>query len=145
MHGLELRDTRGFVQQLKCLLQDDNPMVVANSIAALVEIEGPCGDIIDSRSLSKILASLDACTEYVYRCLLRACLSFLCRWGQITILNCLTAYVCSDERECDAIMECVVPKLQHANYAVVFACVRLVLSKLNVLEVCFVGIQSIPS
>lgn len=52
------------MQQLNCLLLDDNPMVVANSIAALVEIqEGHCGDIIDSRSLPKILAALDACTE----------------------------------------------------------------------------------
>lgn len=43
---------------------DTNPMVIANSIAALVEIQkGDYSSIVDRHSLSRVLSSLDACTE----------------------------------------------------------------------------------
>lgn len=59
---------------------------------------------------------------------------FLFRWGQISILECLIEYDCTIS-EAELIIRNVLPKLQHANHAVVLACVRLILSKLNSVEV----------
>ncbi|CEG01053.1 Clathrin/coatomer adaptor,adaptin-like,N-terminal [Ostreococcus tauri] len=113
----ELVVDRGFLQQLKYLSVDENPMVVANSISALVEIQnGESSEIIDSQCLSAVIASLDVCTE----------------WGQVAILNCLAAYKCVDGSEAKKVIECALPKLQHANYAVVLACIRLIINHLQV-------------
>ncbi|ABO94494.1 Beta adaptin-like protein [Ostreococcus lucimarinus CCE9901] len=112
----ELVIDRGFLQQLNGLLLDDNPMVMANSIAALVEIQkGSCAQIIDSSLLSRVFTSLEACTE----------------WGKVTILDCLAAYESTSATEAEHILESILPKLQHANYAVVLACIRVILSKLH--------------
>lgn len=119
----ELVIDRGFLQQLNGLLLDDNPMVMANSIAALVEIQkGSCAQIIDSSLLSRVFTSLEACTE----------------WGKVTILDCLAAYESTSATEAEHILESILPKLQHANYAVVLACIRVILSKLHQVQVCVV-------
>ena len=54
---------RGFLEDLRKLVEDENPMVVANSMAALVEIYGASSYMIDSRDLTGILSALDICTE----------------------------------------------------------------------------------
>ena len=56
--------------------------------------------------------------------------------GQVAILNCLAAYKCVDGSEAKKVIECALPKLQHANYAVVLACIRLIINHLQV-EVFF--------
>jgi len=110
---------RGFLEDLRKLVRDENPMVVANSMAALVEIHGHGSSVIDTRYLTEILSALDICTE----------------WGQISILECLINYD-SPNAGSDAIqiIQNVAPKLQHANHAVVLACIRVILSKVKYAE-----------
>ena len=51
------------MEDLRKLVKDENPMVVANSMAALVEIHGHGSSVIDTRYLTEILSALDICTE----------------------------------------------------------------------------------
>lgn len=63
----ELVEDRGSLESLKDLISDNNPMVVANAVAALAEIQdsssGPIFEIT-SHTLSKLLTALNACTEW---------------------------------------------------------------------------------
>ncbi|KAJ4839641.1 hypothetical protein Tsubulata_035884 [Turnera subulata] len=96
----ELVEDRGFLESLKDLISDNNPMVVANAVAALAEIQDnssrPIFEIT-SHTLSKLLTALNECTEY------RA----------------------ADAREAENIVERVTPRLQHANCAVVLSAVKM--------------------
>jgi AP-1 complex subunit beta-1 len=63
----ELVEDRGFLESLKDLISDNNPMVVANAVAALAEIqESSARPIfeITSHTLTKLLTALNECTEY---------------------------------------------------------------------------------
>jgi vesicle coat complex subunit len=62
----ELVEDRGFLENLKDLISDNNPMVVANAVAALAEIqENSARPIFEmtSHTLSKLLTALNECTE----------------------------------------------------------------------------------
>lgn len=62
----ELVEDRGFLETLKDLISDSNPMVVANAVAALAEIqENSTRPIfeITSHTLSKLLTAMNECTE----------------------------------------------------------------------------------
>jgi AP-1 complex subunit beta-1 len=62
----ELVEDRGFLEALKDLISDNNPMVVANAVAALAEIqENSSSPIfeINSTTLTKLLTALNECTE----------------------------------------------------------------------------------
>lgn len=62
----ELVEDRGFLDALKDLISDNNPMVVANAVAALAEIqENSAKPIfeITSATLAKLLTALNECTE----------------------------------------------------------------------------------
>jgi AP-1 complex subunit beta-1 len=64
----ELVEDRGFLEALKDLISDNNPMVVANAVAALAEIQDSSVHSIfeiTSHTLSKLLTALNECTEYV--------------------------------------------------------------------------------
>jgi len=59
----------GFLDALKDLLGDSNPMVVANAVAALSELNEVSGKEIlkvDSGNLAKMLAAINECTESVF-------------------------------------------------------------------------------
>lgn len=126
----------GFVEVLRDLVGDGNPMVVANAVTALSDIHEatesvkasgsttPDGDddaapsstipsatlfIIDNATLSKLLVALNECSE----------------WGRIAILNALSRYKASDEKESEHICERVMPQFQHANGAVVLGAVKV--------------------
>ncbi|CAK9159593.1 unnamed protein product [Ilex paraguariensis] len=61
-----LLEGRGFLEALKDLISDNNPMVVANAVAALAEIqENSSRPILEiaSHTLSKLLTALNECTE----------------------------------------------------------------------------------
>ena len=65
----ELVEDRGFLESLKDLISDNNPMVVANAVAALAEIQENSNRPIfemTSHTLTKLLTALNECTEYVY-------------------------------------------------------------------------------
>lgn len=117
----ELVEDRGFVDQLRDLLADGNPMVVANAVAALAEIRESSrrpNDVfrLDSNTVYKLLAALNECTE----------------WGQVFILDSLSSYVAQDERDAESVIERVTPRLQHANCAVVLSAVKVIISQLQV-------------
>ncbi|KAK9812096.1 hypothetical protein WJX73_006205 [Symbiochloris irregularis] len=117
----ELVEDRGFLDTLKDLLADSNPMVVANAVAALAEIHETSGrDVfqITSQSLFKLLRALNECTE----------------WGQVFILDSLATYTAKDAKDAEAIIERVTPRLQHANCAVVLSAVKVILKQMELVD-----------
>ncbi|KAL2902752.1 Beta-adaptin-like protein C [Bienertia sinuspersici] len=116
----ELVEDRGFLDSLKDLISDNNPMVVANAVAALAEIqENSAKPIfeITSATLAKLLTALNECTE----------------WGQVFILDALSRYKAADAREAENIVERVTPRLQHANCAVVLSAVKMILQQMELI------------
>ncbi|KAJ4975158.1 hypothetical protein NE237_000264 [Protea cynaroides] len=116
----ELVEDRGFLDILKDLISDNNPMVVANAVAALAEIqENSSRPIfeITSATLTKLLTALNECTE----------------WGQVFILDALSKYKAADAREAENIVERVTPRLQHANCAVVLSAVKMILQQMELI------------
>ncbi|CAO1634619.1 unnamed protein product [Sympodiomycopsis kandeliae] len=114
----ELAIEGGFVDQLRDLVGDSNPMVVANAVTALTDIHQTSIEqgldtlfIIDSAVLQKLLIALNECTE----------------WGRIAILSGLARYQTTDEQEAEHICERVMPQFQHANGAVVLSAVKVVM------------------
>jgi vesicle coat complex subunit len=104
----------GFLEQLQELVGDPNPMVVANSVTALVEIQETAPEtkalVISSTQLKKMLLALNECTE----------------WGRVTLLTSLADYKAVDVKEAEHICERVVPQFQHVNPSVVLAAVKVV-------------------
>mmetsp|Transcript_25067 Transcript_25067/g.99696 ORF Transcript_25067/g.99696 Transcript_25067/m.99696 type:complete len:979 (-) Transcript_25067:185-3121(-) len=111
----ELVVERGFVDALRDLVSDPNPTVVANAVAALNEIADSSGDDsvleLSTSALQKLLAALNECTE----------------WGQVSILDALAKYAPADAKDAASIIERVLPRLQHANSAVVLSAVKVIL------------------
>lgn len=105
----------GFLEILQELVGDPNPMVVANSVSALVEISESSPEMANSfvitpATLKKMLLALNECTE----------------WGRITLLTSLSEYKAADQKEAEHICERVAPQFQHANPSVVLAAVKAV-------------------
>ena len=111
----ELVVDRGFVDALRDLVADPNPTVVANAVAALTEISEASNDDdvmkMSTSVLQKLLAALNECTE----------------WGQVSILDALAKYVPAEAKDAENIVERVLPRLQHANSAVVMSAVKVIL------------------
>jgi AP-1 complex subunit beta-1 len=62
----ELVEDRGFLEALKDMISDSNPMVVANAVASLAEIQEGSSKLvfeITNHTLFKLLAALNECTE----------------------------------------------------------------------------------
>lgn len=104
----------GFLETLQELIGDPNPMVVANAVTALVEIQDAAPEtnafVITTQTLRKMLMALNECTE----------------WGRITILSTLAEYHATDVKESEHICERVSPQFQHVNPSVVLAAVKVV-------------------
>lgn len=111
----------GFLDDLKALVKDSNPMVAANSVTALFEIRDmnrdPELDVFTvTQEVSKILLfCLNECTE----------------WGRITILTALTDYKAANSEEANHIIERVVPQLQHVNPSVVLSSIKAIIHHLE--------------
>uniref|UniRef100_H3A0V7 AP complex subunit beta n=1 Tax=Latimeria chalumnae TaxID=7897 RepID=H3A0V7_LATCH len=118
----QLVEDQGFLDTLKDLISDSNPMVVANAVAALSEIaeSHPSSNLLDlnPQSINKLLTALNECTE----------------WGQIFILDCLANYTPKDDREAQSICERVTPRLSHANSAVVLSAVKVLMKFMEMLS-----------
>uniref|UniRef100_A0A1I8EMD3 AP complex subunit beta n=1 Tax=Wuchereria bancrofti TaxID=6293 RepID=A0A1I8EMD3_WUCBA len=113
-----LVEDQGFVELLNDLLSDSNPMVVANAVAALAEInESHVLIEINSQTINKLLTALNECTE----------------WGQVFILDALSSYQPKDEREAQNICERISPRLAHANAAVVLSTVKVLMKLVEML------------
>lgn len=116
----ELVEEQGFLDSLRNLISDANPMVVANAVAALAEIaEQSSLDVfrIDSGMLAKLLAALNECTE----------------WGQVFILDCLAKYEPS-AKDAEDIIERVTPRLKHANSAVAMSAVKVIIKYMEIMN-----------
>ncbi|KAF2808077.1 Adaptor protein complex beta subunit [Mytilinidion resinicola] len=104
----------GFLESLQEMIGDPNPMVVANSVTALVEIQESAPETkafaINAATLKKMLMALNECTE----------------WGRVTLLTTLADYKAIDTKEAEHICERVSPQFQHVNPSVVLAAVKVV-------------------
>ncbi|KAL8985319.1 MAG: hypothetical protein Q9205_000968 [Flavoplaca limonia] len=104
----------GFLETLQELIGDPNPMVVANSVTALAEINDVAPETralqISPTTLKKLLMALNECTE----------------WGRVTILTTLADHKAADVKEAEHICERVSPQFQHVNPSVVLAAVKVV-------------------
>lgn len=119
----QLVEDQGFLDQLKDLLSDSNPMVVANAVAALSEISDVSSTAaealeLNSQTVNKLCTALNECTE----------------WGQIFILDCLATYNPRDDKEAQSVCERVTPRLSHANAAVVLSAVKVLMKYMEILE-----------
>ena len=117
-----LVEEQGFLDLLKDLLADPNPMVVANSVAALSEISDCSPSAaeatkLDYATISKLLAALNECTE----------------WGQVFILDSVAQFEPQDGQEAQSICERVVPRLAHGNAAVVLSAVKCLMKYFELL------------
>ncbi|OAX37372.1 Adaptor protein complex beta subunit [Rhizopogon vinicolor AM-OR11-026] len=120
----ELVIENGFLDQLHDMISDSNPMVVANTVAALTDIHiaatsnqptdttsNPAVFSITSAVLNKLLIALNECSE----------------WGRVAILNALARYEAQDDKESEHICERVVPQFQHVNGSVVLAAMKVIM------------------
>ncbi|CAL1697773.1 unnamed protein product [Somion occarium] len=115
----ELVIENGFLETLQEMIADSNPMVVANTVAALTDIHiaaAAAGSntevfVITSAVLNKLLIALNECSE----------------WGRVAILNALGRYETHDDRESEHICERVVPQFQHANASVVLSAIKVIM------------------
>ncbi|KAF2402326.1 vesicle coat complex AP-1/AP-2/AP-4, beta subunit [Trichodelitschia bisporula] len=112
----------GFIETLQELVGDPNPMVVANSVTALVEISETAPEtnafVISPITLKKMMLALNECTE----------------WGRVTILTALAEFKTADIKEAEHICERVAPQFQHANPSVVLAAVKAVFLHMRIIN-----------
>ncbi|KAH9818726.1 adaptin N terminal region-domain-containing protein [Melampsora americana] len=109
----------GFVDQLKEMVADSNPMVVANAVTALTEIHecaintdsSDAVFILDQSVIQKLLVALGECTE----------------WGRIALLGAIARYRSVDQKDAEQICERVIPQFQHANASVVLAAIKVIM------------------
>lgn len=105
----------GFVTTLQDLISDSTPMVVANAVIALAEMQESSVNkdvfVVNVAVMNKMLAALNECNE----------------WGQIAILTSLAEYRPLDSKEAESVCERVVPRLQHANGSVVLSAIRVLM------------------
>ncbi|ORX54968.1 Adaptor protein complex beta subunit [Hesseltinella vesiculosa] len=118
----ELTTEQDFVKELKELVSDINPMVVANAVIALQDIHELSDTkdifIINQTILNKLLNALNECTE----------------WGQIAILTALGDYKVASNKEAESLCERVLPRLQHANGSVVLAVVKVMMINMQYIQ-----------
>ncbi|KAK2170270.1 hypothetical protein LSH36_3g01040 [Paralvinella palmiformis] len=119
----QLVEDQGFLDLLKDLLSDSNPMVVANAVAAISEILETSQTAhqaleMNSQTINKLLTALNECTE----------------WGQVFILDAIANYTPKDDREAQSICERVAPRFAHANAAVVLSAVKVVMKLIEMMD-----------
>lgn len=97
------------------MLLDGNAVVVSNAVASLLEISRASGKnyirLKNNNNLNKLLAALNDANE----------------WGKIYILEGISTYNTSDSKECENIIERVIPMLTHNNAAVILSAVKTTL------------------
>ena len=134
-HDRELVEGSDLIDRLNAMLKDDNPTVVASSLASLMDIWERSESIeltIDYGNASKIVQILPDCSEYVRS----SCSSHRidltnARWGQTYILEALMSYVPQDTADAALLAERISPRLSHSNSAVVLTCIRVMLYLMN--------------
>ncbi|KAJ1913511.1 hypothetical protein H4219_005190, partial [Mycoemilia scoparia] len=113
-----LVEEENFLDMLKGLLADPNPSVVANSVAALVEISERSPNIklkLNMKIANKLISALNECNE----------------WGQVYILESLLFVIPQEESDAEIIIERIISRLQHNNSSVVLTAVKVVVYMMN--------------
>ena len=133
-HDKQLVEASDLIDRLNGMLRDDNPTVVASSLAALMDIWERSETIkltIDYASASKVVQILPDCSEYAFP-LVHGCSQLTkYRWGQTYILEALMSYVPQDTADALLLAERIAPRLSHSNSAVVLTCTRVILYLMN--------------
>ncbi|RSH79260.1 uncharacterized protein EHS24_001300 [Apiotrichum porosum] len=120
-YGKKTIERENFVAMLRDLLADHNPTVVANAVAALVEISDRSTDItlrLNATVAGKLVAALGECSE----------------WGQIYILDSLLSFIPQTTLDAETLAERISVRLQHANSAVVLTTIKVILYLMNYME-----------
>lgn len=143
----------GFVDVLREMVGDGNPMVVANAVTALSDIhdsyqhslaaprrplagsdDGAGSDDDDdeppSPAAGKEIFIIDPPTLSKLLIALNEC----SEWGRIAVLSALARYRTRDVDEAEHICERVMPQFQHANGGVLLGAVRVVMIHMKVVE-----------
>jgi len=111
----ELVEDQGFLDILRDMLGDSNPMVVANAVASLCEISTSARKNflkLDEEVISRLLPALNECSE----------------WGQVFILDALATYDPPNSKVAEAILERgVIARLTHGNSAVLLSAVKVIM------------------
>ncbi|KAL6613436.1 Adaptor protein complex beta subunit [Neocallimastix californiae] len=113
-----LVEREGYLNQLKDLLNDNNSTVVASAIAGLIEIADRSDKFdlsINFNLANKLLIAMNDCTE----------------WGQTYILEAMMFHVPQTNQDAELLAERIVPRLQHANAAVVLTSVKVIIYLMN--------------
>ncbi|ORZ09276.1 putative beta-adaptin [Absidia repens] len=121
MYDNVLVESEHFIDMLRDLLNDPNPTVIANAVAALTEISERSDNIqlkLNHTISSKLAAALNECSE----------------WGQTYILEALMYYVPQEQGDAEMLAERIAPRLQHANSAVVLTCVKVMMYLMNYMK-----------
>ncbi|PAV23222.1 Adaptor complex beta subunit [Pyrrhoderma noxium] len=111
----------GFVEMLRDLMLDTNATVVANAVAALVEISERHDGVafrVNFTVANKLLTALQESSE----------------WGQIYIMDALMTFVPQEGQEAEMIAERIMPQLQHGNSAVILTTIKVLLYLMNYME-----------
>ncbi|EJD06010.1 Adaptor protein complex beta subunit [Fomitiporia mediterranea MF3/22] len=111
----------GFVEMLRDLMLDTNATVVANAVAALVEISERHDGVafrVNFTVANKLLTALQESSE----------------WGQIYIMDALMTFVPHESKEAEIISERIIVQLQHGNSAVILTTIKVLLYLMNYME-----------
>ncbi|KAI8912674.1 APB-1 protein [Gorgonomyces haynaldii] len=103
----------GFLEHLKQYLNHENPMVVANTVACLIEIASKSNQFefaLDVPTANKLLTVLQESSD----------------WSQTFILESLMT-VEADEESAEVLCERITPLLQHGNSAVGLTAIRVII------------------
>ncbi|KAJ3140785.1 AP-1 complex subunit beta-1 [Geranomyces variabilis] len=118
VHNREMVKAEGYLTQLKGLLSHENSTVVANAVAALMEISDRSDDfdfVLDVSQGNKLLTALNESSE----------------WGQAYLLDAIMRVVPQEAEDAELLADRISPRLQHANSAVVMTAVRVILYLTN--------------
>nr|KAG5694283.1 hypothetical protein BaRGS_032001 [Batillaria attramentaria] len=111
MHDInaQLVEDQGFLDLLRDLLSDSNPMVVANAVAAISEILETSPNSSTSLemnigTINKLLTALNECSE----------------WGQVFILDAISNYNPKDDKEAQRLFKVIMKLMEmldpHSDY-----------------------------
>ncbi|KAJ3126526.1 AP-2 complex subunit beta [Nowakowskiella sp. JEL0407] len=117
-HDRNIVESEGLIDPLLELVYHDNPTVVANAVAVLCEISEWSDKFtfrLNVSSANKLLTALNECSE----------------WGQAYILEAMINVVPEDHNDAELVAERIIPRLQHANSAIVLTAVRVILYLTN--------------
>mmetsp|Transcript_27988 Transcript_27988/g.42312 ORF Transcript_27988/g.42312 Transcript_27988/m.42312 type:complete len:177 (-) Transcript_27988:1965-2495(-) len=118
----EISSARGedFIPMLTDMISDGNGMVVSNAIAALSDIQGYKGKVLEMTPdiLHKLLNAIGECSE----------------WGRVFILDFLAENVPKQFNDIDETIKRVIPNLAHSNCAVVLSASKVILKYLDFVQ-----------